>query len=140
MIDLASYMDHFMPRYVADRVEKLLKERRIPVEKAQVLILGVTYKKDVKDLRESPALDIIEELKKRRAKLHFFDPLIPYLKIGNINLRRVNLIKRNIQRYDCLIIATDHSGVNYAMLQREARLIFDTRNVYKKNYDNVVKL
>jgi len=140
MIDLAAYMNHFMPKYVVSRVVKLLKIRSIPASKAKVLILGVTYKKDVKDLRESPALDIIEELRKRKAKVDYFDPLMPYLKISNINLKSISLSRSNLQKYDCVIITTNHSGINYDFLKRSAKLIFDTRNVYKKNYNNVTRL
>ncbi len=140
MIDLAAYMNHFMPKYVVSRVVKLLKIRGIPASKAKVLILGVTYKKDVKDLRESPALDIIEELRKRKAKVSYFDPLIPYLKISNISLKSISLSHSNLQKYDCVVIVTSHSKVNYEFLRKNAKLIFDTRNVYRKNYDNIVRL
>lgn len=140
MIDLAAYMDHYMPKYTVGRIVKLLKHRGLAISKAKVLILGVTYKKDVKDLRESPALDIIEELKKRKVKVGYYDPLIPRLKIGNINLKSVSLTRAQLKKYDCLVIVTDHSKVNYEFLRRNSKLLFDTRNVYKKNYDNVVRL
>ncbi len=140
MIDLAAYMDHFMPKYTVGRVVKLLKTKGIAMSKAKVLILGVTYKKDVKDLRESPALDIIEELRKRRAKVGYFDPLIPYLKINDINLKSVSLSRSNLQKYDCVIIVANHSSINYDFLRRNAKLIFDTRNTYKKNYSNIGRL
>jgi len=140
MIDLAAYMDHFMPKYTVGRVVKLLKTKGIPISKAKVLILGVTYKRDVKDLRESPALDIIEELRKRKAKVDYSDSLIPYLKINNINLKSVPLSRDKSKKYDCVIIITNHSKVNYESLRRNTKLIFDTRNVYKKNYSNIVRL
>jgi len=140
MIDLAAYIDHFMPKYTVGRVVKLLKTKGIPISKAKVLILGVTYKKDVKDLRESPALDIIEELRKRKAKVDYSDSLIPYLKINNINLKSVPLSRDKSKKYDCVIIITNHSKVNYESLRRNTKLIFDTRNVYKKNYSNIVRL
>jgi nucleotide sugar dehydrogenase len=141
MIDLASYINHFMPCYVVKRAETLLKERSILIKKAKILILGVTYKKDVKDLRESPALDIIEELQKKGAKVSYYDPLIPYLKINNINLKRVNFTEKNITRYDCVVILTDHSKVDYEFIRRNANLIFDTRNVYRKgDKSKIVKL
>ena len=140
MIDLAAYMDHFMPKYTVGRVVKLLKTKGIPISKAKVLILGVTYKRDVKDLRESPALDIIEELRKRKAKVDYSDSLIPYLKINNINLKSVPLSRDKSKKYDCVIIITNHSKVNYESLRRNTKLIFDTRNVYKKDYDNVTRL
>jgi len=140
MIDLAAYMNHFMPKYVVSRVVKLLKIRNIPASKAKVLILGVTYKKDVKDLRESPALDIIEELRKRKAKVDYSDSRIPYLKINSINLKSISLSRSKLQKYDCVVITTNHSGIDYDFLRRSAKLIFDTRNVYKKDYDNVTRL
>jgi len=140
MIDLASYMDHFMPRYVAERVEKELRIKKIPLAKAKILIIGVTYKKDVKDLRESPALDIIDIFKKKKVKVSYYDPLVPYLKINSINLKRVNFSIKEIKKYDCVIIVTDHSKINYQTLQKNSKFIFDTRNIYKKNFDNIVRL
>jgi len=140
MIDLAAYMDHFMPKYTANRVVKLLKTKSISIIKAKILILGVTYKKDVKDLRESPALDVIEELKKIKAKVDYSDSLIPYLKIKNINLKSVILSRDELKKYDCVVIITNHSKVNYDFLRKNSKLIFDTRNVYKKNYSNITRL
>jgi len=140
MIDLAAYMDHFMPKYTVGRIAKLLRSKGIPISKAKVLILGVTYKKDVKDLRESPALDIIEELRKRKAKVDYSDPLIPHLKINGIDLKSIFLSCSKLQKYDCVAIITNHSKVNYDFLRRNAKLIFDTRNVYKKDYNNIVRL
>ena len=140
MIDLASYMNHFMPKYAVSRVVKLLEAKGVLLSKAKVLISGVTYKKDVKDLRESPALEIIEELKKRKVKVSYFDSFIPYLKIDDINLKSVSWSANNLQKYDCIIITTNHSSVNYDFLRKNAKLIFDTRNVYKKDFDNVIRL
>ena len=140
MIDLASYMNRFMPKYVVDRVVKLLEAKGILLSKASILILGVTYKKDVKDLRESPALDIIEELKKQKTKVSYFDSFMPYLKIDDIKMESISWSAGNLQKYDCVIIAANHSSTNYEFLRKNARLIFDTRNVYKKDYSNVVRL
>lgn len=140
MIDLASYMEHFMPRYVVNRVVKLLRKSKKNVSGEKILILGVTYKKGVKDLRESPALDIIEILEKKGFKIDFYDPLIPYLKIKNINLKRTSLKANNLKKYACAIIVTDHQEINYEYLRKNSKLIFDTRNVYKLKYDNVIKL
>ncbi len=138
MVDLASYMNHFMPQYVINRVEKALGKKKIANTK--ILILGITYKKGVKDLRESPALDIIEKLQKIKTKVDYYDPLIPYLDINDIQLKRAALSAKNIKKYNCVIVVTDHSKVNYAKIQKNAKLIFDTRNVYKRNYKNVVRL
>jgi len=140
MIDLAAYINHFMPTYVIERVKELLKKSSKNIKKAKILILGVTYKKDVKDLRESPSLDIIDMLQNEKIKVDYFDPLIPYLNIKNIKLKSVNLTKTSIKKYDCLILITDHTKVDYKFIQKNARLIFDTRNVYKKRFDNVIVL
>jgi len=102
--------------------------------------LGVTYKEDVKDLRESPALEIIEEFKKRKIKVDYFDPLIPYLKIGSLNMRRIKFSLSKISEYDCIIIVTAHTNIDYEEIQKKAKLIFDTRNVYDKKFENVVRL
>ena len=98
-------------------------------------------KKDVKDLRKSPALDIIEILQKKNMDISYFDPLIPYLKINHINLKSIDLSIGNLNKFHCVVIVTDHSAVDYDFILRNSKLIFDTRNVYKdcKN-SKVIKL
>jgi len=140
MIDLASYINHFMPKYVANQAEALLKKRNILIKKSKILILGVTYKKDVKDLRESPALDIIDNLGKKKVSVDYHDPLISYLRIKNINLKSIRLTADNLKRYHCIILVTGHSKLDYKFIRENAGLIFDTRNVYKKDYHNVIRL
>ena len=140
MIDLASYINHFMPHYVVDRVIKALKAKEISIRKAKILVLGATYKKDVKDLRESPAIDIIDLLQHKAAKVRYYDPLIPYLELKGIHFKRSKISKVDLKKYDCLVIATAHSNIDYDFLRKNSRLVFDTRNVYKKNYSNVVRL
>jgi UDP-N-acetyl-D-glucosamine dehydrogenase len=139
MIDLASLVNRQMPEYVIKRTEALLLKRGTALSKAKILILGVTYKKDVKDVRESPALEIIEQLQRICARVDFYDPLLSYLKIGGIDLERIEL-KKNIKAYDCIILVTDHSNLDYAFIKNNAQLIFDTRNIYKTNSKNVVRL
>ncbi|MDD5195559.1 MAG: nucleotide sugar dehydrogenase [Candidatus Omnitrophica bacterium] len=140
MIDLASYINRYMPEYVTERVEALLKAKGVAFTKAKILILGVTYKKDVKDLRESPALEIIELFQKKGARVSFYDPFIPYLKINGINSKGIALNPRSLGEFDCMVVITDHSSVDYEQIKKHAALIFDTRNIYKKNSENVVRL
>jgi UDP-N-acetyl-D-glucosamine dehydrogenase len=140
MIDLALEMNRYMPHYVVERVQESLDEANKTIVNANILILGVTYKKDVKDLRESPALEIIEYLQHAKAKVSFCDPYIPYIKLNDINLKGVALNPANLKKFDCVLLITDHSDVDYAMVQKTAKLIFDTRNVYKAKFNNVVKL
>jgi len=140
MIDLASYMDHFMPKYVVERLRQMLKEKGKAVRNAKVLVCGVTYKKDIKDLRESPALEIIEFLEKEGAKVNYYDPMVSSLQVNNISLKSIALTQASLKKYDCLVIVTAHSGVDYDFLRKNAKLIFDTRNIYKKNFSNVERL
>ena len=139
MIDLASYINHFMPQYVVERVIKALKDKGIPIREAKILVLGVTYKKDVKDLRESPAIDIIDLLQQKAGRVKYYDPLIPYLKLKGMDFKRSKIGKSDLKKYDCLIIATAHSKIDYDLLRKNSKLIFDTRNIYKKDYLNVVR-
>jgi UDP-N-acetyl-D-glucosamine dehydrogenase len=121
-----------MPEYVSLRVAELLHGRGIAMHGARILVIGATYKKDIKDLRKSPSLDLIGILQKKGAKVSYYDPLVPYLKLNHvINLRSVELKKEILKASDCAVIATDHSGVDYDFLLRNSKLVFDTRNVYK---------
>jgi UDP-N-acetyl-D-glucosamine dehydrogenase len=140
MIDLSSYINHFMPHYTVERVKHYLNEDNKLLKNSKILVAGVTYKKDVKDLRESSALDIIEELIKVNARVDYHDHLIPYLKIDRIDKKSIQLTKKNLAKYDCVIIITAHSKINYVSLRKNAKFIFDTRNVYKKDFDNIRRL
>jgi len=120
-----------MPAYAVERIQEILKGKK-RLAQAKILVVGVTYKKDVKDLRKSPSLQLIELLQKKRVKTDYFDPIIPYLKIGTIDLKSIKLSKSALAKYDCVIIATDHTRVNYRLIAQSARCIFDVRNVYGK--------
>ena len=138
-IKLSADTNSNMPAYVVGRIAAMLKERKKTLAQAKLLVMGVTYKKDVKDLRKSPSLKLIELLKKAKAQVDYHDPVIPYLNIEGIRMDSVKLDK--LASYDCVIIATDHTQVNYAAVLKQARSIFDARNVYKNVKDKkVVKL
>jgi nucleotide sugar dehydrogenase len=140
-IKLASDVISAMPGYIVMRVEELLKKRGISLTSAKVLVLGVTYKKDIRDLRKSPALDIIDILQRNKIHVAYFDPLIPFLKFNHIDLRSIKLDARHLEKFDCVIIATDHTGIDYALILKKSKLIFDTRNVYSGIKDRkVIKL
>ncbi len=129
-IKLASDIISCMPGYIVERLEKALKEKNIELKESNVLIVGVTYKKDIKDLRKSPSLDIIDILQKKGSAVSYFDPLIPYLKLNHTDLKSIKLNKDKIRKFDCVVIATDHSNLDYTFLLKNAKLIFDTRCVY----------
>lgn len=140
MIDLAAKMNRFMPKYTVQRVKEMLEKQGRGLKKANILVLGVAYKKDVKDLRESPALDIIKELSEEKAKVSYFDPFFSYLSIDDINLKCVKLDKKTLSKFDCVILITDHTAINYDFVRRSAKLIFDTRHVYKQSFPNIKTL
>ncbi|MDD4938594.1 MAG: nucleotide sugar dehydrogenase [Candidatus Omnitrophica bacterium] len=139
-IKLASDIITRMPEYVTERVADLINaaSRSRP---GRVLVVGVTYKKDIKDLRKSPALDMIDSFQKKGVKTAYHDPLIPYLKWNHIDLKSSKLNKRGLAKFDCVVIASEHSNIDYDFLLRNSKLIFDTRNVYKgKKNRKVVSL
>jgi len=138
-IKLASDLIRFMPEYVVKRVNQVLASRNCQLKGARVLVMGVTYKKDIKDLRKSPSLDVINSLKKHGAKVFYSDPIIPFLKFKGLNLESVELSDKKIKEFDCLIITTDHSGIDYLRLLKSAKFIFDARNVYKGKYKEKVE-
>ena len=131
MIDLAAHTNRKIPMYVVKRVMGMLKEQHKKPAKANVLIVGVAYKKDVNDLRESPALEIIEALKKKKVNLTYHDGYIPYLALHNIKLRSRELTAALLKKQDVVMIVSDHSYIDYKKIARSASLILDTRNVFK---------
>lgn len=141
-IDLASQVNSEMPHYVVTKAAEALNEHRKPLKGSKVLIVGVAYKKDVKDLRESPALEIIETFMKKGANVSYYDPLFPYLKIDGINLSRAKFSKETFKGADCVVIITDHTKVDYDFIVKNSKLIVDTRNILKSVEDrsNIIKL
>ena len=130
-IKLASNVINYMPEYIVKRIEEALLRRSKKIKNSKILVMGVTYKKDVKDLRKSPSIDVINSLRRHGAKVAYSDPLIPFLKLNEIDLKSIVLSDRRIREFDCVLIATDHSGVEYLGLLKNAKLIFDSRNVFK---------
>ncbi|MDD5438645.1 MAG: nucleotide sugar dehydrogenase, partial [Candidatus Omnitrophica bacterium] len=131
-IDLASNINEGMPHYVVRRLEKLLAARKKTLNSARILVLGVAYKKDVKDLRESPSLEMLTILKKRGADVRYYDPLFPYLKIDTIDLACIKPTAAVLGTFDCGLLLTDHTDFDYKALAKGLRLIFDTRNIFQK--------
>jgi UDP-N-acetyl-D-glucosamine dehydrogenase len=141
-IDLASHVNSQMPHYVVEKVADGLNAHKKALNSSHVLLLGVAYKKDVKDLRESPALEIIEILKKKKAAISYYDPHFPYLKMDGIDLKCVAFNKESFKNADCVIIVTDHSDVDYDFVVEHSKLVVDTRNILKgmKDREKIVRL
>ncbi len=140
-IKLSADTNSAMPQYAVTRLREILKKNKKLLNKSKVLVLGVTYKKDVKDLRKSPPLKLIELLKSARCRVSYFDPYIPYLNINGIKMDSIRFDAKTLLSFDCAVIATDHSKVDYNFLLENSKVIFDIRNVYKGvNNPKIVKL
>ncbi len=126
-IELAGEINSKMPEYTVEKLACALNEKAKPIKNSKILVLGVTYKKDVADLRESPALDVMTLLVKKQAKLSYYDPYIGSLKIDSKEFKSEKNIN-NISKYDAVVILTDHSDIDYKTVVKKSKLVFDTRN------------
>jgi UDP-N-acetyl-D-glucosamine dehydrogenase len=142
-IELAGEINTFMPYYVRQKTIEALNERGRSVKGAKVLVLGLAYKKDIDDSRESPSLKIISLFKAKGAKVSYNDPYIPHL-VGHreypgLELKSVPLTKALLRRADVVVISTDHTAYDYDLIVKNAKLVVDTRNAVKRRRKNVVK-
>jgi UDP-N-acetyl-D-glucosamine dehydrogenase len=130
-IELAGHVNSGMPEYVVERVADALNTVRKSINGSRVHLVGVAYKRDVNDMRESPALDILELLAKRGAELSYSDPWVPQLRHYSHTLSSVDLAVALKERPDCAVVCTDHSAFDYQALIGSGTLIVDTRNALK---------
>jgi UDP-N-acetyl-D-glucosamine dehydrogenase len=126
-IELADAINSAMPGYVVERVSEALNAHEKPVRGSNVLVYGVAYKRDVSDVRESPAFDIIHELTKRGARLSYVDPHVTSIREDGIELEAIDA-SSNFGEFDVVVLVTDHTALDRERLLREARLIVDTRD------------
>lgn len=121
-----------MPEYCVERAMKILNRQGMALSKSKVLVLGIAYKQDIDDYRESPAIDVIEILNKNGASVEFYDPYIPEYKHRGEKLRGIDKIDgKIISEYDLIIITASHSNIDYNMINDNAKAIFDTKNAMK---------
>jgi UDP-N-acetyl-D-glucosamine dehydrogenase len=140
-IELAGHVNASMPDYVVERVAEALNSVRKPINGSSILLVGVAYKKDVNDMRESPALDILELLARRGARVSYSDPWVPTLKHDPHSLTSVDLAEALKTPPDCAVICTDHSKFDYEALVNSGTLIVDTRNALKnRQAPNIFRL
>lgn len=140
MIESSMMINDRMPEYCVERAGKILNNHEKSLKNAKVLILGVSYKQDIDDYRESPALHVIEELKKEQALVDFYDPWVSEYKEKGQKVKGLTKITPDIlSSYDLIMITTAHSNVDYEMVQKNAKAIFDTKNVMKniENRENI---
>lgn len=140
-IELAGDINSHMPHWVVQKAADALNNAGKAVRGARILIIGIAYKKDVDDLRESPALELMDLLEERGADVDYHDPLIPRiprLRRGEYDKISAPITAESLQGYDLVLIATNHSAVDYALLKSHARLIVDTRGQYRRGGANIV--
>jgi UDP-N-acetyl-D-glucosamine dehydrogenase len=143
-IELAGHINAGMPHYVVDKVSEALNTRRKAINGSNILIAGVAYKRDIDDMRESPALDVMGLLLARGARVSYADPYVSEVHgrewSGGYDVKAVDLTRGSIAQYDAVVIITDHKAFDYAALVAEADVIVDTRNAIKGSHPNVFKL
>ncbi len=142
-IELAGEINTFMPYYVREKTVAALNERGKSIKGAKVLVLGLAYKKDIDDSRESPSLKIISLFQKKGAKVSYNDPYIPKLaghrEYPGMELTSVPLTPALLRKSDAVVISTDHTSYDYSWIVKHAPLVVDTRNAIKRRRKNVVK-
>jgi UDP-N-acetyl-D-glucosamine dehydrogenase len=139
-IELAGYINGHMPEFVIEKVQNALNDASKPVRGSHVHILGTAYKRDIDDVRESPALDIVMLLKRRGARVTFSDPFVSKIHINGDVLEAQAMLPA-VESADCVVIVTDHTGIDYKAVVDRSKLIVDTRNALKKfRSDKIVRL
>ena len=142
LIEIAGDINTAMPAWVVGKAEDALQTVEKTLEGAHVLVLGVAYKKNVDDVRESPGVKILQTLQDRGAVVCYSDPYVPILRRmreHDLKLTSVEVDAGLLSRMDCVIVATDHDAFDYAFIQTHAKLIIDTRGRYRRNFKNVIK-
>ncbi|MBI2192889.1 MAG: nucleotide sugar dehydrogenase [Planctomycetes bacterium] len=142
-IELASEINSSMPEHVFFKIVTALNQHRKSVNGAKILMLGVSYKRNVGDTRESPALDILQLLRRHGAELFYHDPFVPGVQVGDIELTCCPLEESTVRRADCVVLVTDHASIDLGSVALWANLIVDTRNAFKnvqRGREKIVKL
>jgi UDP-N-acetyl-D-glucosamine dehydrogenase len=139
-IELSDRVNKEIPLYIMERVEKQLSPKKL--SESSVFVIGVTYKKDVNDIRESAAVDIMEKLLQAGVKVSYFDPYINELQIGDTCLHMTPITTETMKQSDCTLILTDHSSISYEFVAAHSAIVFDTRNATVKLSDrkNIILL
>lgn len=130
-IELAGHVNGHMPDHVVELVGEALNRRGRAIRGSKVLVLGVAYKADIDDVRESPSLDILEKLRERGARIEYCDPFVPSIRFAGGTMRSVPFTAASLKRFDCTVIATAHKGFKYAKVLAWSKAVVDTRNALK---------
>jgi UDP-N-acetyl-D-glucosamine dehydrogenase len=141
-IELAGEINSSMPDYVIDKVVQGLNSQKRAVNGSRILLLGIAYKKNVDDMRESPSVVLMEKLNGLGAEVQYSDPHIPVfpdLRRHDFNLSSQELTPHNIASYDCVLLATDHDDFNFPLIEKNAKLIVDCRGRYQGAIEHIIK-
>ena len=140
-IELADTINRYMPYHVVNKIADALNGREKSIKGSNLLILGVAYKKDIDDVRESPAFDIMEMLQKKGARISYCDPLVESLSSNGFQITSKSFSQQLLEESDCVVILADHSGIDYREVVEYAPLIVDTRNALKDFHkSHIIKL
>ena len=140
-IELAGEINTSMPLHMVDLVREGLNRKRKAISGSQILVIGVAYKKNVNDVRESPALDVMKLLENDGAELSFYDPYVSFVGLnGNRMMGMETLSKETLNNSDAIVIMTDHDQIDFQFVVENGNLIIDSRNVIKMNHSHVIKL
>ena len=137
-------INSYMPQWIINNIKKNFVERKIKLRNKNFLVIGVAYKSNIDDIRESPALEIIDLLKKMRVNVKYHDPYIPKIdriKKKKITLKSIQLNNVTLKKFDAVIIVTDHDNINYSLIQRSSKIIFDCRgrfNTHSTQKKNII--
>ncbi len=140
-IELAGEVNTAMPNWVVSKIASALNDQNKPVRNSKILILGLAYKKNIDDIRESPSIEMMELLRAQGAKLSYSDPYVPHfprLKEHSFELSSMSFSSDNLKEFDCVVIATDHDDFDYESIQKHSALVIDTRGRYRNAHQNVV--
>jgi len=139
-IQLAGEINTNMPNHILNLISNNLNKMHKSLNGSKVLIIGVAYKKNINDTRESPALDIIQLLSKSGSIIDYYDPYVPKLIYNDISIESINSLEvEKLNNYDVCVIVTDHSNIDYELINNNSQLIVDTRNVYNNENNNHIK-
>jgi UDP-N-acetyl-D-glucosamine dehydrogenase len=139
LIETSGEINSYMSQYIVERSTKILNRFNKPLKESKILILGIAYKNDIDDYRESPALRIIEKFLKEGSKVNFYDPYIPIYRYKNEEYEGIEFTEEALKKADLVIITSAHQKYDYDLIQKNSKFIFDTRNATKnvKNKENI---
>jgi len=143
MIESSMMINDRMPEYVVERASKILNESKKPLNGSKVLVMGVAYKQDIDDYRESPALKVIEHLIQEKSIIEYYDPYVAEFMYKNLTMKSIRSFDAiRFQEFDLVIITTGHTNIDYEKVIKESKVIFDTKNALKKykNLEKIIKL